>query len=238
MTSEDYSIVSRDALHFEPLQITAVLRTAVIADRWLPLDGILLYQQTRAGLGSQALSTPGTSNLAQPKGELMRGGKLPIKTVHSREWYYRCSWAQWSVSVEGRDYWNKRYDNDLSDLVQFDDRRGTVNNLAGAYKAYHQPVFYRSALWVRWYCVGDRAEIMRLLSTCTHIGKKSVQGWGRVLRWEIEPIAEDWSIWKDGKLMRGIPAFEKPAGYDGNIALYGVRPSYWDRRNQIMVLLP
>jgi CRISPR type IV-associated protein Csf3 len=140
--------------------------------------------------------------------------------------------------VEGKDFWNKRYDNDLSDYVNFGERRGTVNNLAGPYKAYHQLVFYRSALWVRWYCVGDRAEIMRMLSTLIHIGKKAAQGWGRVARWEVTKSTEDWSIWKDGKLMRGIPAGERPDDCVGNIALYGVRPSYWDRRNQIILVLP
>ncbi len=229
---------SMDSRNFEPLQITAVLRTAVISDQWLPLDGILLFQRTRDELGSQSITTPGVSNLAQPKGEVMKGGKLPIKTVHSKEWYYHCSWAQWSENIEAKDYWNKRYDNALSDFVSFGDRRGTVNNLAGQYKAYHQPVFYRSALWVRWYCVGDKVEISRLLSTCTNIGKKPAQGWGKVARWEVEPIGDDWSIWKEGKLMRGIPAFEKPAAYVGNMALYGVRPPYWDKRNQIMVVLP
>jgi CRISPR type IV-associated protein Csf3 len=226
-----------DSHNFQNLQITAVLRTAVISDQWLPLDGLLLYQQTRDELGAQEMTTPGTSSLAQPKGEAMKGGKLPIKTVHSKEWYYRCSWAQWSENVEAKDYWNKRYDNALSEFVTFGDRRGTVNNAAGQYKAYHQPVFYRSALWVRWYCVGVKAEIERLLSTLTHIGKKSAQGWGRVARWEVESIVNDWSIWKDEKLMRGIPSFEKP-NYVGDVALYGVRPSYWDRRNQIMLVLP
>lgn len=229
MKSDTSSTASRS---FEPLQVTAVLRTAVISDQWLPLDGILLYQQTRDDLGPQSMTTPGVSSLEQS-----RDGKLPIEIVHSKEWYYRCSWAEWSPSVEAKDYWNKHFDNDLSDFVIFKGR-GTVNNLAGAYKAYHQPVFYRSALWVRWYCVGDKAEIARLLSTCTNIGKKTAQGWGRVMRWEVESISDDWSIWKDGKLMRGIPAFEKPADYTGNVALYGVRPSYWDKRNQIMVVLP
>jgi hypothetical protein len=228
---------STDLRNFEPLQITAVLRTAVITDEWLPLDGILLFQKTWNELGSQSMTTPGVSNLAQPKGGEMKGGELPIKTVHSKEWYYRCSWAVWGPHVDGKDYWNKRYDNHLSDFITFKGR-GTVNNLKGQFKGYHQPVFYRSALWVRWYCMGDKTEINLLLSTCTNIGKKTAQGWGRVARWEIESINDDWSIWKEGKLMRGIPAFEKPADHIGNIALYGVRPSYWDSQNQIMVVLP
>jgi hypothetical protein len=231
-------MVSREELHFEPLQITAILRTAVISDPWLPLDGLLLYQQTREALGSPEASFSGASRLARPKGGAMMGGKLPITTVHGREWYYRCSWADWGPNVEGRDYWNKRYDNDLSDYVNFGERRGTVNNLAGPYKAYHQPVFYRSALWVRWYCMGARVEIEQLLSTLTHVGKKPAQGWGRVVKWEVIPVAEDWSIMRGNKLMRGIPARDAPKDLTGNITLYGVRPSYWDRRNQIMLMMP
>jgi CRISPR type IV-associated protein Csf3 len=238
MKSADLSMVSRDDLHFEPLEITAILRTAVISDSWLPLDGLLLYQQTREALGSQEASFSGTSGLAQPKGQAMLGGKLPIKTVHGREWYYRCSWAEWSPHADGQDHWNKRYDNALSDYVSFGQRRGTVNNLAGAYKAYHQPLYYRSALWVRWCCVGDKTAIEQLLSTLTHLGKKPAQGWGRVARWEILSVSEDCSIWKDGKLMRGLPPSDVPEGYQGDLALYGIRPSYWDRRNQTMLVMP
>lgn len=227
-----------ESLNFEPLQITATLRSAVVADQWLPLDAMLLYQMTRDDLGARAATQSGASALEQTKGEPMKGGKLPIKTVHGKEWYYRCSWAEWGPYVDGRDYWNKRFDSSLADLVDFGERRGTVNNLAGQYKAYHQPVFYRSALWVSWYCVGDRREIERLLSTLTHIGKKISQGWGRVVGWKAEVVTEDWSIWRNGKLMRGVPVGDAPRDYAGNVALYGVRPSYWDRRNQINVVMP
>lgn len=223
----------RDRLNLEPLQITAVLRTAVISDQWLPLDGILLYQAHRELSGPQAITLPGEYSA---KGV----STLPLAIEHpSRKiWYYRASWAEWSANTEGKDFWNKRFDNTLAELIDFGAKRGKVIVSEGAMKAYHQPVFYRSALWVRWYCVGDKSEITRLLSTCTHLGKKYSQGWGRVARWEIESIADDFSTWKDGKLMRGIPEADRPADHIGNVALYGIRPSYWKSENQMMLVMP
>ena len=38
---------------FEPLKVTVHLRTPVVADQWLPLDAILLYQVSRERLGVQ-----------------------------------------------------------------------------------------------------------------------------------------------------------------------------------------
>jgi hypothetical protein len=165
---------------------------------------------------------------------------LPLAIEHPgrRNWYYRCSWAQWSQDVEGRDHWNKRFDTSFASLVDFGGRRGKIIIEQGKYKAYHMPVFYRAALWVEWYCVGDRAEIEHLLSTVTHIGKKGTQGWGRALRWEIEPIADDWSVWRDGRLMRGIPAEDVPAGSVFNLTYYGIRPSYWKADNQMWLAVP
>jgi len=229
-------MVSND---YQPLQITANLRSPVVADEWLPLDGLLLYQSVRRDLGPRDVTISGASTLAQPKGEKLRGGRLPIKIVHAKDWYYRCSWAEWGPHVDGIDYWNKRFDMAYSHLVNFGGRRGVVNHKAAKYKAYHMPIYYRSALWVRWYCVGDKDKIERLLSTMTHIGKKTAQGWGRIiLPWRVESVDEDWSIWKDGELMRGIPIYHKPRDYSGRRANYGIRPSYWDHRNQMELVVP
>jgi CRISPR type IV-associated protein Csf3 len=165
---------------------------------------------------------------------------LAIARQGQDNWYYRCSWAQWARgATEGQDHWNKRFDNGLSGLVDFRDKRGKVVIEAGQYKAYHMTIFYRVAEWVEWYCVGNRAEIEYLLSTVTHLGKKYSQGWGRVYRWQIEAAPEDWSVWKDGRLMRGVP-FDDIAGYKGgfNIGTYGIRPSYWRQSNQVPLVMP
>lgn len=229
----------RDRYELEPLRIRATLRTPVIADRWLPLDGLLLYQTHRDQCGPQVQTLPGEYSSQMKIATLPLGISNPGRRI----WYYQCSWAQWSNEVEGREHWNKRFDSKLADLVDFGKRRGKVIIEQGRYKAYHMPIFYRAALWIEWYCMGDKAGIEYHLSTMTHIGKKTSQGWGRVIRWEVEPWPEDWSVWRDGQLMRGVPVeeFAKhgwvfPVGT--NITNYGVRPSYWKRNNQIMLAMP
>ncbi len=230
----------RDRYTLIPLRITAYLRTPVVSDRWLPLDGILLYQAHRDLFGAQDATIPG---------EYIRKGvqTLPLGIKHPgrRIWYYQCSWAQWpEIVAKGQDHWNKRFDAGLADLINLGKKRKIVIE-SGKYRAYHYPIFYRSALWIRWYAVGDLEEIKRLLSTVTHIGKKGVQGWGRVRRWEIRKQEDDWSVWRDGKLMRGIPIeayMKERTGQeippDLTIANYGIRPSYWKRSNQRQVVMP
>lgn len=224
----------RDKFKLEPLQITAFLRTPVVSDDYLPLDGILLYQAHREQNGFLDFTLPGEyTNFS--------GITLPLEIEHGGKpnWYYRASWAEWSVNAEGRDYWNKRFDNTFADLIDFDGKRGNVIVEKGTFKAYHQPIYYRSALYVRWYVLGDKSEIERLLFTVTHIGKKTVQGWGRVARWMFKRISNDYSVWKNGKLMRGIPPEEaKEFSVNSKIGLYGIRPSYWKSNNQMPLALP
>lgn len=225
----------RDRYNLEPLRIRAYLRSGVVADRWQPLDGILLYQAHRRQAGVQMLTRPGEYT---SKGV----ATLPLGVVHSgrKNWYYQCSWAQWSHEVEGKDYWNKRFDSQFADLVDFGGKRGNVIVGSGQYKAYHMTIFYRAALWVEWYAIGDKTEIEQLLSTFTHIGKKGVQGWGRVSKWVVESIQDDWSVWRDGELMRGIPT-EDAIGvgvFDFKLGNYGIRPIYWKSSNQKDLVMP
>jgi len=82
-------MASPDRSAYEALRVVATLRTGVVADRWLPLDGVLLYQAAREQLGGQAVTVPGGS---QAPG----GVTVPLKVIHPGEdhWYYACSWAQ------------------------------------------------------------------------------------------------------------------------------------------------
>lgn len=224
----------RDRYDLVPLHIRAYLRSGVVADKYLPLDGVLLYQAHRAALGVQLFTIPGEYSA-------QGGCTLPLGIVHpgKGKWYYQCSWAQWSHDIEGRDHWNKRFDSGLAvTLVDFAGRRGKVIIEQGRYKSYHMPLFYRAALWVEWYALGDAAEIGHLLSTVTHLGKKRSQGWGRVYRWEISGIKEDYSVWRDGHLMRGIPPEDAADKGPVNLAHYGIRPSYWKASNQMMLAVP
>jgi len=213
-----------------PLRVRAWLRTPIISDPYLPLDGILFYAANWRRYGFPLVSLPG--------GYIgVNQTRLPLEIVHAGKpnWYYRCSWAQWGPYVEGSSTWNKRFDLPLISLLA---HSGKILTSKGAYKAYLVPVYYRAALWVEWYCVGRKEEIEELLCVMTNVGKKGAQGWGRVTRWEVEEIAEDWSIWKDGKLMRGIPLADLPAGFQARQAYWGLRPSYWHPDNQTWLAMP
>jgi len=228
-----------DSSSFLNIRVRAYLRTPIVSDEWLPLDGVLLYQHVRSDIGVQEFSISGASILTQPKGEPIKGGRMPIAIVHGKDWYYRCSWAQWGPHADGQDYWSKRFDMTHASLIDFNGKRGRVDTSAATYKAYRMLVFYRSALWVEWYMKCDENWLRNILPMITHLGKKTSQGWGRVMNWEIEPIEKDMSIWKEGKLMRGIPIIDLPKDFvPSRIGYYGVRPPYWDNRNQMELVLP
>jgi hypothetical protein len=223
---------------FEPLRVTARFRGNVVCDEWLPLDGILWFQAHRLALGPQQATLPGGNPGARRKGVHM-----PLKIIGhgTPDWHFACSWAQpqpWWVE-EGTDHWNKRFDSRFVDLMDFGRRRGKVITEQGKYRAYHMPLFYRTARRVHWYCVGDKVELKALLSMVTHIGKKPAQGWGRVV-WTVESWHSDWSVWRDGAFTRGVPkaaALNMIQERGGQVRAfdfvnYGVRPSYYRPANQ------
>lgn len=216
----------------EPLRIRAYLQTGVISDAYLPLDAMLYHVVHREALGAQNLTVPGRSVSFEDGGS---GKRMPFRRSHKnrRHWSYRCSFAQWPAhTVEAKDHWSCRFDAQFSDLVDFQGKRGKVSQASGRYKGYRMPVFYRHALYVEWYAVADRSEMERLLPFCTHLGKKYAQGWGAVLRWQVDAWPEDWSeTGPGGRLMRAV---YDPAGR----IRYGLRPSYWKPENQFPCRLP
>lgn len=218
---------------YVPLNITAHLECGAVCDTFLPIDGILKYQILRERHGAQDVTVPGVELHSTDESSKWEQQGMPLLKVGkhvSRWWYYAASFAVWPDHVaDGTDHWVKKFDSRLIDLLESKTpKRLDVGR--GRYRAYHMPVFYRATSHVDWYVVGDRVRIESLLSTVTHIGKKTAQGWGAVSRWTVEPHAEDWSCWRDGKPMRAIPASEG--------VLYGVRPSYWSPANQTACILP
>jgi len=212
---------------FEPLRITATLRTGVMSDNFLPLDAILYYQVHRRAYGPQDVTLPGAKIQQQGNPPPMPLDKATINDW----WMWTCSFAQWGPHSDGQSFWVKRFDQSLSGLIDFDGKRGKIDSSSGRYKGYNMPVFYRHALYIHWYATGDPDAIRGLLSDVTHIGKKVAQGFGRINAWAVEPWPHHWWLRDSrGKLMRAIPL-------QGGV-LYGVRPSYWSPRHQTECRLP
>lgn len=217
-----------DAMTFEPLRITATLRTGVLSDNYLPLDALLYYQVHRRAYGPQDVTIPGAKRLQQND----RKPPMPLDRATINGWWmWTASFAQWGPHSDGQSHWVKRFDRQYEGLVDFGKRRGKIDTSSGKYRGYNMPVQYRHALWVRWYATGDKGAITEFLADVTHIGKKAAQGFGRVIGWTVEPWPEQWWL-RDGrdKLMRAMP--------EAGGVLYGVRPSYWEPRHQTECRLP
>ncbi|MCI0555298.1 MAG: hypothetical protein L0287_30495, partial [Anaerolineae bacterium] len=130
----------------------------------------------------------------------------------------------------------KRTDTAFSSYLDPRHKRLTIG--AGRYKAFHMPVFVRSALYLDWFCVGDADRLNELVSTVTHIGKKRSQGWGRVIRWQINQTDRDYHLFMHGRLMRGVPKSFPIGSAQHQVAYFGFRPCYWKKSNQDVLKVP
>jgi len=214
---------------YKQLRIRAYLRSGVISDQYLPLDGILYYQLVREKMGEQILTRPGESNIREGTGLY-----LPLKLAGDRDdgtWFYNCSFAQWSDDmIEDDSFKVKKLD--FVEYKNYLNENRVVYSSRGKFKAYHIKVYYRISSYVEWYCIGNVVEIAKLLKFCTHIGKNSGDGWGEIRKWEIVDWQEDWSIRGPGnKLMRAVP-------WRKSNCSYGLRPSYWNERHIFPCKMP
>lgn len=215
--------------NFEPIRIRAYLQSGVISDQFLPLDGVIYYQLMREAFGENVYSLPNEVNLPSAHSITL---PFLIENEGSEDWFYKCSFAQWSAEViEDQQTYSKRFDLSRSGIVDFGKKKAHVDNQRGTYKSYHVKVYYRHSNFVDWYAVGNRQELEKILPFCTHLGKKVSQGWGAVLKWEVTPWEHDWSIYANSTLMRAIPTTSH--GF-----IYGIRPSYWLPANQVNCTLP
>lgn len=217
----------------KPLKISAWPSSAIVADLTLPLDGILLSLAMQAAYGPEDATLPGelTKPLVDIPIEKRDVGKLP---------YYACSFAQWhGVVAEGTSHWTKAPKVEFERFIDFGKKKPHIETAKGRDKAYHMPVYTLHSNRIDWYAVGNAGEIRELLATCFHIGKKRGQGWGAV-EWHVEEWHEDWSVVRDGHLMRAVPAPQLPAGVAHTFSMLhcGYYPPYWLHEHQTLCAVP
>lgn len=224
--------LSYDPNSFEPLRIRAYLRSGIISDQFLPIDGVVYYHYVRDKFGVQDVAFANESTVKE-YGAI----QLPFrkKMMDSDAWFYSASFAQWPEQyAEGKQSYSKRFRLKHSGLIDFGKRKQHVKTHKGRHKNFFIHVFYRHALYVDWYAVGDKKALEEVLHFCTHIGKKTSQGYGEVISWQVTPWPEDWSVrGQGGKLMRAVPANKGKLLFE-----HGVRPSYYHPRHQFSCLLP
>ena len=218
----------------QPMRVRVYLLDGRIAgtEPWFPLDSILAAEWIRQ-------RHPESFYMPPPPG--VKDGwiepDLPLlKRGRGDRWWYACSFNVAQPVTEYVTYWHRRFDDSLERYLDFQGRRGKVGEKSGRYKAYRMPLNILLMPCLEWYAVGDINAVRELCEGINSLGKKAAQGYGLVKRWEVEPWPEDWSEVRDGRLTRAV--YELPAGIQGQMRNYGMRPPYWARENQYNCYLP
>lgn len=128
-------------------------------------------------------------------------------------------------AIRGAAYWHKRWP---ETHLQFMDKK-RANTKAGRNKEMRVPLATVQAPELRAICIGDRRKVEELLSHISHVGKKSSQGYGRVAKWEVEPLENISSEDAEDAALRARPI---PLDYlggltEGSARLGGFTPPYW-----------
>lgn len=209
------------------LKIRAYLQTPVISDGFLPLDSFLYYQHVRNILGAEII--------AKPNEPTIKDTDIPSLPLHksgeNEKWFYNSSFAIWpKCTIEGSSF--KVQQGDWVRYLQYlSDKAKKIDIMRGKFKVNHIKLYYRFARYIDWYCLGNLEKIQKLLNFTTAIGKNTGDGWGQILRWELQEVEQDYSVFgKNGELMRAIPS---ASGIP-----YGIRPSYWDKEHIFTCQLP
>ncbi|WP_312924720.1 hypothetical protein [Stutzerimonas nitrititolerans] len=113
--------------------------------------------------------------------------------------------------------------------------RSSKPNPAGGH--FKGSVFYKPIIWgvLQAWCVGDKAGVEKLLSTCRQVGGKRGTGFGQVESIDVDEVAPADCRWYE----RALPSDFDGASSDELVgAISALRSPYWDRTLHQSVLIP
>lgn len=84
------------------------------------------------------------------------------------------------------------------------------------------------------YCVGDKAELEKLLVECRQVGSRRGVGLGQVESITVERVAPNECDWQYRAMPLGSPGLEKSHAK----AITSIRAPYWDRCQHVPALVP
>ena len=207
---------------FVPLQVTAHLAAGYAAsDDWSPaLDGILAYWIMRERSGDDfAVQCSDPANMVPIEGlPLMR------EVWQEQTWWLAASPLAETVARYYR-YYHRRFDDEAA-AHYLPEGFGRVLTAAGPYKSSRLRHVVRVAPAVVWHCIGNAAEIERLLKRCRHIGRGYSSGLGVVTKWEVTPAGAEWPATAHAACFRRpLPAdYAERYGIAGMRLPWGLRP--------------
>jgi CRISPR type IV-associated protein Csf3 len=140
------------------------------------------------------------------------------------EWGWRASALfPEGQTAESLQYWRKRFCQGRVELTE-----GSPNLTNGPYRDWNMPLPLLLAPRMVAYAFGEMGRIRReLRRSVKYLGKKRAYGRGAVIAVEVEETLEDWSLEKDGMVMRWLPS---PQG----TRLIRPRPPYWNSVGRMM----
>lgn len=215
---------------YKNMMVTMHMAAPVVVSGFLYLDGILAAAVMKEKLGETYFDMkPDESKLIEVD--------LPLEK----------RFGVWCTSIgygDNREFvgsWTKRWDNKNDDIVNFGNKgKVRVDIACGYFKNYHMPLVIKSYKTITFYARGDVKEVERLLMTyITHIGKKASQGYGEILNFTVEKIAEDYSLVKNGKPTRPIP-IDADIKFEDDVQLFkhALLPPYWRTDNLVACYMP
>jgi hypothetical protein len=219
------------------LQVTAYLSSPMaVYDDWTPqLEGILIYQL----LSNLGLAHPNPSIKQVQQNNDVIEAFTPIQRHLSG--LYRCSNPVYFYKCEQQSRFRKRWTVDQDGHINWGKRRARFETSQGSEKSYDLPLFLRLTPRIDWFCVGNPEKIKSLLDGITGLGKKRGQGFGQVYQWEVVEIKEDWSLTRDGELMKPVPNHvfkELGIGKFYNLMKWGWKPPIWLPENKDICFMP
>lgn len=202
-----------------PLRVTAHLRGSfAAADPWSPtLDGILGYWVMRERLGEEEFAIGGSGHA--PMSPVDGLPMLMQDDGEGRTWW-ACSSPLATVEGQFLRYYHRRFNSVEAERYLAGGVKAPATT-AGAYKDARLTRQVRVARAVTWHCIGDAAEIERLLRRCRQIGDGIASGHGVVERWEVTPDGADA---RTAMLHRPLPvAYADARGLSGPRMRWGLR---------------
>jgi hypothetical protein len=221
-------------MNFEPLQITAFLANGIaVYDDWSPqLESLVIGEIIQ----QERLAVPNAS--AEQVKETM-AAIAPLIPFEQWEGLYKCSAPVYRYKCEETTKFRKRWE--PNGQVNWGKRKPKFSTSEGGEKSYDLPLFLRLTSRIDWFAVGDRQAIENIVSDISGIGKKRSHGYGQIVRWEVTAIAEDWSLVRDGELMKPIPTEGLTMlglSLSHNIVRWGYKPPAWLPENKLLCVMP
>lgn len=213
------------------LKVTAELSSMLAGDP-PHLDSLLecelCWHQGMQHQADRRLPAPPVGAIGIPLRRQMAGGHLVAK----------CSSPILAPTThDGTEHFSKRLAVEHAALLHPSERTVIATGNA-TYKSYRLPLRVRQVAAIVWFADGHRGDIHAVLKRIKALGKKREYGYGRVHKWTVETIENDYSWFADGVLMRPLPATAISSQTLGGKKDFGAcQTPYWhpDRYMEIVV---